>query len=302
MSTMPAVKPPRRIGLALGGGGARGLAHILVLEALDELGVKPAAIVGTSIGAIYGAAYASGLTATYIRTHTDEVLGQRFDLLRQLFAARAEPVSRFLNLLPIRTALLDPLALMDLLLPGRVARDFGQLQIPLAVVATDFYAQAPAVISSGALRPAVAASMALPALFSPVAVEGRTLVDGGLVNPLPFDLLTGVDVTIAVDVSGATRQVDETAKPSAVDILMSASQIFQHTIVQEKLRAVRPDVYLQCPVGDFTVLDFHRYKDVLAAAAPVKDDLKRQLGLVLASEVGETMALPPVRPRRLTRE
>jgi NTE family protein len=302
MTSLPAKSPSRRIGLALGGGGARGLAHILVLEALDDLGVTPAAIVGTSIGAIYGAAYASGLSAAAIRAHTEEVLGQRFDLIRRLFAARAEPTSHFLNVVPVRSALLDPLALLDVLLPARVARDFADLRMPLTVVATDFYAQAPAVLSAGPLRTAVAASMALPAVFSPVVIEGRALVDGGLVNPLPFDLLANVDVTIAVDVSGARRTVDETVQPTAVDVLMSAAHIFQHTIVQEKLRAVRPDIYLQCPVADFMVLDFYRYKEVLAAAAPVKDDLKRHLDLVLSSDVGETMALPPVRPRRLSRE
>src|SRR4051812_41527838 len=70
-----------RIALALGGGGARGIAHILMLEAFDELGVKPAIIVGTSIGAIFGAAYAAGHSAAYIRAHTEEILSQRLDLV-----------------------------------------------------------------------------------------------------------------------------------------------------------------------------------------------------------------------------
>lgn len=73
------------IALALGGGGARGLAHILMLEAFDELGIRPKIIAGTSIGAVFGAAYASGMTAREIRAHTEEVLGQRFDIIRELF-------------------------------------------------------------------------------------------------------------------------------------------------------------------------------------------------------------------------
>ena len=80
-SRKPLVRQPR-IGLALGGGGARGLAHILMLEAFDELGIKPSIVAGTSIGAIFGAAYASGLPAAYIRAHTEEILGQRLYLLR----------------------------------------------------------------------------------------------------------------------------------------------------------------------------------------------------------------------------
>jgi NTE family protein len=296
MASPPTV-PSRSIGLALGGGGARGLAHILVLEVLDELGVRPARITGTSIGAIYGAAYASGLSAAHIRAHTEEVLSQRFDLARRLFAARANPVGHLLNLLPIRTALMSAESLMDLLLPSRVAATFEALPIPLQVVATDFWAQAPAVLSNGPLKPAVAASMALPAIFSPVMIAGRALVDGGLVDPLPFDLLTGqVDLTIAVDVAGARKREEGTTLPSGVEVLMAASQIFQHTIVQEKLRASQPDIYLDCPVGDFTVLDFHRFKEVFAAAAPVKDQLKRQLGLIMqsveAAPVPHVAALP----------
>ena len=97
--TLPA-KPPT-VALALGGGGARGLAHILMLEAFEELGVRPKVIAGTSIGAIYGAAFASGLSAAHIRAHTEETLGQRLDLVRQLFSARAEPILKLFNLLPM---------------------------------------------------------------------------------------------------------------------------------------------------------------------------------------------------------
>src|SRR6185503_2877453 len=104
--TLPATRPT--IALALGGGGARGLAHILMLEVFDELGLKPKVIAGTSIGALFGAAYASGLSASLIRAHTEEALSQRFGLTRYLLSARSEPVQRFLNILPIRSSLLKP--------------------------------------------------------------------------------------------------------------------------------------------------------------------------------------------------
>ena len=92
------------------------------------------------------------------------------------------------------------------MLPSKVARDFAHLAIPLKVVATDFYAQEQVVLDPGDLRSAIAASMALPALFTPViARDGRVLMDGGLVNPLPFDVLKGdADITVAIDVSGAS--------------------------------------------------------------------------------------------------
>jgi len=156
----PATAPS--IALALGGGGARGLAHILMLEVFEELGLRPRIIAGTSIGAVFGAAYASGMSAKVLRAHTEEALSQRLDIVRQLFSARAEPVLKFLNLIPIRSALLNPVSVLQLLLPSEVARDFGALQIPLRVVATDFYAQEQVVFAAGDLRRAVAASMALP--------------------------------------------------------------------------------------------------------------------------------------------
>ena len=86
-----------RIGLALGGGGARGLAHIAMLEAFDELGIRPNVIAGTSIGALYGAAYASGISGKDLRDHTRLILGQRFGLIRDLFNATAQPFQRLIG-------------------------------------------------------------------------------------------------------------------------------------------------------------------------------------------------------------
>ena len=280
------VRPPGqpRIGLALGGGGARGLAHILMLEALEELGVVPSVIAGTSIGAIFGAAAASGLKASVIRAHTEETLSQRFDLVRQLLSARADPIQKLFNLLPLRSALLNPGALLELLLPSGVADEFSGLDIPFAAVATDFYAQEAVVLSRGALRPAIAASMALPALFQPVMLGDRALVDGGLVNPLPFDLITeAADIVIAIDVSGGSRRPEGCTSPTAIEALVTSSQILQRSIVREKLKNRQPDVYIDVEVDRFHVLEFHRYKEILAAAAPAKAALKRQLGRMLSA-------------------
>jgi NTE family protein len=273
-----------RIGLALGGGGARGLAHILMLEAFEEMGIQPSVITGTSIGAIYGAAAAAGLKASLIRAHTEETLSQRFDLVRGILSARADPIQKLFNLLPLRAALLNPEALLELILPSAIPADFSALTIPLAVVATDFYAQEAVVLSNGPLRRAIAASMALPAIFQPVAIEARACVDGGLVNPLPFDLIgKAADITVAIDVSGASRTPDASGLPSAMETLFASSQILQRSIVREKLRHVQPDVYIDVDVDQFHVLEFHRYRDILAAAAPAKAALKRQLEKVLGS-------------------
>ena len=290
-TTLPAARPT--IALALGGGGARGLAHILMLEVFDELGIRPKIIAGTSMGAIFGAAYASGLSAKLIRAHTEEALGQRFDILRQLFSARSEPILKFLNFIPIRSALLKPELVLELLLPSKVARDFAELDIPLRIMATDFYAQEPVILSHGPLRSAIAASMSLPALFTPVTLDGRVLMDGGLVNPLPFDILMGeADIVVAIDVSGASTGPGKHPHPSAFSALVSSSQIMQRAIVREKLKVQQPDVYVDVEVDEFYVLDFHRLKPILAAAAPAKERLRRQLKRVLSSHTLETH--PPI--------
>jgi NTE family protein len=153
------------------------------------------------------------------------------------------------------------------------------------------------VIDSGPLRSAVAASIALPALFTPVMRDRRLLMDGGLVNPLPFDVLEGeADITIAIDVTGASSSPGKRVLPSALAALVSATQILQRSIVREKLKARQPDIYIQVDVDEFHVLEFHRFKDVLSAARPAKEQLQRQLERVLTSQVAET--LPPAQDKK----
>lgn len=281
------------IGLALGGGGARGLAHILMLEVLDELGIRPKVIAGTSIGALFGAAYAAGLTAKEIRILTETALGSRLDLVRLLIAARAEPMLKFLRFLPVRQALLNPETVLGALLPRNFPNEFHELFIPLHLVATDFYAQEAVVMTGGPLRSAMAASIALPAVFSPVMRDARVLMDGGLVNPLPFDILRGeADVIVAIDVSGASSEAGHRGQPSAFSALINASQILQRTIVREKLKAEQPDVYIDVDeVDQFGILDFHRFRQILEAAKPAQDQLRRQLMRILTSQPAETMPI-----------
>ena len=288
---MPSKPKMPSVALALGGGGARGLAHILMLEVLDELGIRPTVIAGTAIGALYGAAYASGLSARQIRAYTEETLGSRFDLIRQLFAARSEPVQRLLRVLPLRSSLLNPATLLDLLFPGQVAKDFDALQIPLKVVATDLASHEATVLDRGPLRPAVAASIAIPILFTPVVIDGRTLVDGGLANPLPFDLIDGAaDVTIAVDVNAKTSQADIGPRPTAVEVIVQSFQILQKSVTRERLRYRQPDILIEVAVDRFGVLEFTRPDEILAAAQPAKAELKRELLRILGMEHGGVSA------------
>jgi NTE family protein len=176
------------------------------------------------------------------------------------------------------------------MLPSSVARDFSELKIPLKIIATDYYAQEQSILSEGLLRTAVAASMALPALFTPVTINGRMLMDGGLTNPLPFDILRGeADITVAVDVSGAPVMPGKRPHPSAFSVLMASSQIMQRSIVRQKLMVAQPDIYIDVEVDAYYVLDFHRFKDIMAAAAPAKEQLRRQLERVLSTETLDTL-------------
>jgi NTE family protein len=301
--TSASLRPPVRtgvpsIGLALGGGGARGLAHVVMLEAFDELGLRPKVMAGTSIGAVIGAAYASGMAAREIRAQMQEILSGRLDLMRDLFTARARTLPRVSRIFSPMNAVLSPQAVLEIIYPARVARDFAGLEIPMKIVATDFYALDARVFETGSLRQAVAASMALPAIFEPIVVDGRAYVDGGLVNPLPYDLVReGCDITVAIDVSGVPVPAPNRAHPTATESLFAASFIFERTIIREKLKTQQPDVLIQAGTSHFQLLDIWKIDDILAAAIPAKEDLKVKLDRILGAEtlpiqMAETRALP----------
>jgi NTE family protein len=264
------------IALALGGGGARGLAHIAVLEAFDELGLKPVAIAGTSIGAMIGAAYAAGMTGSAIRAHALDVVRDRATLMAALIGARAgrlaDVLAGFGNPL-----LVDAEKFLDRLWPAKVPERFEGLPVPLTVIATDYDSRSEAVFNAGPLLPAVAGSIAIPGLVRPVRHGGRILVDGGAVNPLPFDHLIGrADILVAVDVTGGPSPQASRA-PSSFEVMFGTLQIMQGAIVAAKLKIYRPEIVVRPAVNRFRVLDFFEARAVLSAADAVKDELKREL-------------------------
>ncbi len=261
--------------LALGAGGARGLAHIPVIEVLDELGLKPVAIAGASIGAIIGACYSAGMSGKDIREFFLSLVTRRTAILSALMAAR---VGKWKDVASLGNPfLIDGTKLLEKFWPAAVPDSFSGLRIPLQVVVTDFHGRCETVYSSGALLPVVAASMAIPGAFQPVIHQGRVLVDGGTVNPLPFDLLKGkAPFTIAVDVTGGpAEEID--GQPSGFEVMFGALQLLQGAIVAEKLKNDRPQVLVRPPIDDFRVLDFFVAEKVLEASEPVKDELKRQI-------------------------
>ncbi|MFD1704422.1 patatin-like phospholipase family protein [Methylopila henanensis] len=270
----------RRIGLALGGGGARGLAHIHALQAFDDLGVRPSAIAGTSIGAIYGAAYASGLSAAELRAHTAAMLRTRGDVVGKFWKARVGRLPDLFGAGSRNPVLLDAETLMGLFLPEGVAETFEELAIPFAAIATDFFARAEIVFRDGPLRPAVAASMAIPGLFRPVVHRDRTLIDGAMTNPLPFDVLGDVDAVIAVDVTGGAV-LDRPRPPNAMEIGLGSVQIMQATIVALKLERRAPDAVIRPHVEAITLLDFLKTSAVLRATEHAREETKRAIEAAL---------------------
>jgi NTE family protein len=272
-----------RIGLALGGGSARGLAHIVILETLDELGLKPAAIVGTSMGAICGALYAAGVPAADIRAGFVKELTSRAAYLRRLVGKLGGGISSLWSIR--RPSVIDNVTLFEMVLPDILHCDFAALKIPFFAVAADFYAIEQVVLDRGPLIPALAASCALPAWARPVVLDGRVLIDGGYVNPVPFDVVKGrADLTIAVDVTGDTRPrgaFKAGMVPRPLEAMTGATQLLFHSVTREKLKWVAPDILIRPAVGTFSSFDFFRIGDILAAAEPAREELKRKLAQCL---------------------
>lgn len=270
--------------VAFGGGGARGISHIRIIEALDELGIRPVAISGSSIGAIMGAGMASGMTGREIRDYTLETVGNRGALLNRLWSLG--PATMRDKLGGFRFGHFNLELILNAFLPPQVPEDFADLQIPMKISATDYYGQAEVVLEQGELRTAIAASAAIPGLFMPVHVNGRIMIDGGVFNPVPYEqLMELADVVIGVDVVGAPEG-DGTHPPSRIDALFGASQLTMQASIALKLKLNPPHIFLRPSVNRFRVLDFLRARDILDESEGVKDELKRAVdALHTAAEV-----------------
>lgn len=271
-----------KVGLALGGGGARGLAHIPVLETLDELGIRPYRMAGTSIGAVVSALYASGLSGKEIR-----------ELIHQWQTPRPEKRHGILDRHDLRrwAALLDPSFERSGLFKGekiiRFLSDFvkcttfEELEIPLYVTAADYGDASEVVFKSGDLLSAVRASMAIPGVFTPVERAGKMLLDGGVVNPLPYDLLQDeCDLVIAVDVGG-TRHADETHRPSFFDTVIGGFEIMEASMIRDRLQSNPPDIYLKPDIRNVGLLEFNKTEQIFHQSEPIKDELRRRLDAFL---------------------
>ena len=255
----------KRFGLALGGGGARGLCEIAFIQALDELDVKPCVIAGASMGAIIGAFCASGMTGAEMERMVNKIglidLGKMVDF--SLFS---------------KTALLKGRGVEEYLQQKMPVQNFEELEIPLKIVTTNFWDRRQVILTSGPLLPAIRASISLPAIFEPVRTDGTVLIDGGAVNPLPYDIIRDeCDVLIAVDVSGVKTPGAKNPIPNMFESIMSTFEIMQASIVQNKMKISRPDIYIKPPLHNIQILEFNRHAEILSRAKEGIESFKAEV-------------------------
>jgi NTE family protein len=267
----------KKIGVALGGGGARGLAHIVMLEAFDEIGIKPDLMAGTSIGAVIGVLYAGGLDAAEIREQITYLTARPGTFEEAIKEKRLFGWFDFIDLSIGRTGLFKIDKFLDHIDETLGISELEDLPIPLKVVATDFWSYEEVVLDRGPIEQAVAASFAIPGIFKPVVIGGRVLVDGGMVNPVPFDLLQdSCDVVIAIDVMTPRRQTDELV-PAFTDTLFSTFQIAEKSIVRGKIKNRPPTHYIEPKIEDVLTLEFHKSEQIYRQAEPAKRELLKAL-------------------------
>ncbi len=291
-----APEPPERprIGVALSGGGALGTAHIGVLKVLEELRVPVDCIAGTSMGAIVGGLYALGLDASELEALVLDmdwraVLDDRVDRRRLPFRRKVDDLT-YLSAVEIgfnggRFQLPASLIaghrlgfeLQSLTVPAVGLASFDELPIPFRAVATDLETGEAVVLSSGDLGRAIRASMAVPGVFPAMEIDGRLLVDGGLVQNLPVDLVRamGADIVIAVDVGEKLRTRDELRSLTQI-----AGQLVSMTIarnVQDQSHGA--DVYLKVDLEGSSSTQFERAAEMI----PRGEAAARELEPVLAA-------------------
>ena len=291
-----------RVGLVLSGGGARGAAHVGVLKVLDEMRVPIDAIAGTSMGAVVGGLYASGMSAAEIEKLMRSLNWQ--DAFRdrppreELGFRRKQDERNFLvrfalgvkdNGFVLPRGLVQGQKLEQVLrnaaLPVAEIQRFDRLPIPFRAVATDLETGEAVVMDSGDLVTAMRASMSAPGVFSPAQREGRLLVDGGLVENLPIDTARamGVDVLIVVDVSFPLYLRDELTSPLEVTNQAFAILIRGRTLEQRQ-KLLPTDIVIDPPLGRFPSADFSRVPQALRAGEEAARGASTSLAKLSLSE------------------
>jgi NTE family protein len=268
----------KRIGIAFGAGGARGIAHLLMIEALEELGVKPSIISGSSIGSVVGAFYAAGFSSKEMKEILDQLINPKSDSVFD-FLLKSDIVKLFSMFDPqfIKSGFIKGDKFQKYMETHLKVSKFEELKVPLKIVATDYWKKEEVVFDKGELIQPIKASYSLPGLFTPVKIKNKILIDGGAVNPLPFDLIKNhCDITIAIDVTAVKAQSDKDIPPT-FDSIFTTYQTMQNSIIKERLKFLKPDIYIKPEIYDVRVFDFVKADSIFEQAKPAKQELKRQL-------------------------
>jgi len=267
----------RKVGLALSGGAARGMAHIGILEVLEREGIPIDMVAGTSAGAVIGALYAQGKDSSYIKNQAIELSRKRLTT----FIDPSLPRSGFIRGDRIKELLAGAIG-------GNTA--FSDLKMPFACVATDIETGDEVVLAQGSVIEAVRASISIPAIFTAVRWGNRYLVDGGLVNPVPVNLLQqmGADFIIAVnvipDVTDRTQRVKKEPRgnvkePNIIHVLMQA--IYIGTYALARISTEMADILIEPQVAHIGAGDFHHIPELIhqgeMAAEKAIPEIKRRL-------------------------
>ena len=289
---------PPKVGLVLSGGGAKGMAHIGAIKVIEEAGVKIDYIGGTSMGAIIGALYASGYSASELdslfrNTDLASLIQDNFPRGAKSFYEK-EDSERYALTLPFndfKVTFPKGLSggqniyneLVGLLYHVRNVQDFKDLPIPFFCIATDIETGSEVVIERGYLPEAIAASGSLPSLFEPIEVDGRILIDGGVLNNYPVEELRarGAEVIIGVDVQHGLRDREELL--SATEILLQINNF--RTVGAMKDKAGLTDIYIKPDIDEFSVIDFE-YKAAIIKEGETAAKLNQHALEELASRQG----------------
>jgi NTE family protein len=275
-------KKGKTFGVALGGGGARGLAHALALKTIDECGIRPGMIAGTSMGAIMGALYASGISGSELVERIEAHIITENDTIKQKLS-KAQKSSQWLKVLNFDfkgRGIFKADRFLKSLSEKLGVETFEELKIPLKVIATNFWTGEQVVFSSGKLLPAIHASMAIPGIFTPVVIDGQVLVDGGLCNNLPYDVLKpDCDYIIAIDVSPGSQN-DRKKPPDATDAVIGMFDILIRRIEMLSLAKDPPDIYLSTDIKNVRVLDFHKVAEIFRQGRGPAERLRRELNQI----------------------
>lgn len=284
-------QPRPRIGLVLSGGGARGAAHIGVLKVLEELRVPIDCIAGTSMGSIVGGAYASGMTVEQMERaigaiNSAGLFREQPPRAEQLMRRKLDDRENFIG--PEFGLTLDGLGLPKGAVSGvaleavlrnlssraRGERSFDELPIPYRAVATDIESGKMVVLSRGDLAASMRASMSVPGAIAPAEINGRLLVDGGLVRNLPIDIARDLCADIVIAVNLGTPLLRRGQITSAFSVTAQMLNILTEQNVQSSLASLRPEDILIAPeLGDFSAGDF----DNLKQTVPIGEKAARRM-------------------------